>query len=416
MSCTAAVLQISEYVDGRLPDPEAAVLERHLALCSDCARLASEQRTLQKLARNLRTDPRPLPALALDFRPEVPEAPRPGRLHFIGWRRVAAAAVILVLTHLVAFEIGHDAGPVDGAGLGEKPAALEAGFVPERLRDHSAAARMLAGQIALMPSEAGEEASQLVDRQLTLLDAHDFAQVARNSAWVRSGDRRRVLDGYLASWERLNDGLRARLAAPGHTVAAMQQALETSGFNGALAAMELEVEHVRQGVWFRTREGQSRIAAACLAPRPLAAMDHASADAGQFLAAQAAMLRGNLTEASAAFAELQSMQHCMGELPRSSALAHVARYMQAGCLQRAGQLPGAYQVLASGEPFAFVRELKPWYSSDPVLVPLLAAAEHAERQPGLPIRVSPGGVRIVITSGSGMVRWVSAGCRCCGGH
>lgn len=416
MSCTATALQISEYMDGRLPAPEAARLERHLADCAPCARLLVEQRALQRLASGAARDPRLLPLLDLDRKPVLPEARRGSRFQFIGWRRVAAAAVVLVLTHLVAFEIGHDAGPAVNAGLGEAPSALEAGFVPERLRDHTTAARLLAGQISLMPSEAGEEATQLVDRQLALLDAERLAVDAKKSVWVRSGDRRRVLDGYLVSWDRLNAGLRARIATPGHTVAAMQQALETSGFNGALAAMEVEVEHVRQGAWFRTREGQQQITAAYLAPRPLAAMDRASTDANQFLAAQAAMLRGNLTEASEAFAELQTMQHCIGEMPRSSSLAHVARYMQAGCLHRAGQLPGAYQVLASGEPLNFVRELKPWYSSDPVLVSLLAAAEHAERQPSMPFHVSPGGMRIVISSGGGMVRWVSAGCRCCGGR
>jgi anti-sigma factor RsiW len=414
MLCSEALLQISEYVDGRLPDPVAATLERHFAGCAACAQSVREQRALQQLARGLIADPRPLPTLQLDeAAPSV--APR-GKLHFIGWRRVAAAAVFLALTHLVAFELGSDSSAVNASGMGNDAVAMEASFLPERLRDHTAAARLMAGQIALMPSEAGEEASQIVDRQLALLDTKALADSARRSEWARSGERRQVADRYFASWASLNDALRARLAEPGHTVAALQQALERSGFDDALCEMESHVAHVRAGVWYRTAEGAKELTAAFLAPRPLRLVDPASSDACQFLAAHAEMLRGNVQEAGRAFADLQGMQHLPGGMPHSSSLAGVARYMQARCLHTAGQAPVAFRVLANGHPLDLVRELKSWYSADPVLVSLVAAAEHVDRSGGLPLQLTPGSMRVIIAPRVGMVNWVSSGCRSCSGH
>ena len=103
MECKTALEQLTEYLEGRLPQQAAAAMRQHLDTCASCSRAAGD---LQALARALRAVPlAPLPAA---FEPQLRQRlDRTSSLPLARFLIAGAAGAILVIISFGILRVTH---------------------------------------------------------------------------------------------------------------------------------------------------------------------------------------------------------------------------------------------------------------------------------------------------------------------
>ena len=368
ITCVQAQSFFSEDLDARLDPMSQHGLKAHLALCPDCAARMKVFAAVQQTARLTLAADIAVPAFL------VP-AVRPAR-RIADWRSVAAAAMVLVLCSLAAFQLGRDSRPADGLSAGGAPQVLAASLFPQRLKDHIDATQMLGRQVLTMPPEAGEEAEMLVERQLQLLDGAALEAQAKADPWCREKNAARAVQEYLREWRACSAALQLQLQQPGHMVGNLQQVVGRSTFWRAAHPVATMTAAVPSGMWFSSNEGRAALHAACADPSQGSTQGSmqpcgATQDVHCFLQAHAQLLQARLAEARAGFAQLREQRLQALEPPRSSRLEQLARYMEAECLRRSGEVAASANIMLDGEAFQLPADYKERFKNDPVLSPVM---------------------------------------------
>lgn len=382
LNCQQARGHFSEDLDGRLAAEPKLALRQHVEACAACAETLRGYRTMQSSARRLLASDVVVPPLVL-------AQPHTVRWSFSQWRTGAAAALVLVLCSLAAFQLGRDSQPTS-AGVQPATPVLAAGLFPQRLKDHNEAAVLLGRQIMAMPPEAGEEADLLLDKQLCLLDAEILESQSQRSSWCADLPEASATREYLREWRACSRALRQQLEQGGHTVGNLQAVVGASRFWAAAGSLSELTASIPHGVWFTSNEGHKALKQACQSEMAekstMPAQGRASQDVSRFMQAHANLLQAHPAEARAGFARLRVQQSNGTQPPHTSRIEQLARYMEAECLRRCGQVGASSLVMLSGEALILPGEHIDRLRDDPVIGPIIFVQQGSVSAP-MPVKV-----------------------------
>lgn len=346
MDCQAARDHFSEHLDRRLLPDARAALDDHLGRCDACRQEWTLYTRVFTAVADLAEEPALRPFTLPREAPGVLDR-RPAPITSISWRRVRAAAAVVVLlavSHVAVFEFGQGSNeepirdlnveivePRRGEELTPIPVS-NATMLKRRLNDHVDATNLLARQIAYLPDNAQDEAKDIIEAQVRVLDSEDLYSDFENSKSQLSHVAP-MGDLYLRLWKQLALGLQEDLAVAGATpllVAKLRSRVTRSSLlGGVLRQTRMTLASEPTGLSWREPAQAARMFSNDDLDKSPVVKD--------YLVAHERLLRAEYLDAARAFEGFQR-QH------PGSRLLPLSRYMQAESYRRVGFADEALRV------------------------------------------------------------------------